>query len=116
MWLENGLPVSMAQNHDIGAKRFMITVTWSRFGIKSIQKLPNVKVLIVIFFSYVVLDGLKEEISTKDRYYYCDHAHSHLVPSKFKSLRLKRLGHQPYSPDLTPKDLFLLGLLKKLPK
>lgn len=113
MWLEYGSKVPDRVKNEIGSKKAMISVIWSRSGIKSISMLPADQTFTKEFFSEVVLNNLRRDTATKGKFFHCDNAPSHRVPEKFEELGLKRLPHPPYSPDIAPSDFFLFGYLKK---
>ena len=114
MWIENGSKIPERVRPKIGSKKVMISVVWSRTGIKSVTMVPSNQTFNKQFFISHVLGDLSQNVSTKGKFFHCDNARPHLASEKFEELGLKRLPHPPYSPDLAPSDFFLFGLLKKL--
>lgn len=114
MWIENGSEIPQRVRPKISSKKVMISIVWSRTGIKSITMLPPNEKFNKQFFIQGVLEDFSQNVSTRGKYFHCDNARPHLAKEKFDELGLQRLEHPPYSPDLALSDFFLFGLLKKL--
>lgn len=114
MWIEAGAQIPTKPRQTIGSKKAMISVIWGINGIKSITMLPQGSKFNKKFFSNCVLEDLNKKIQTKGTYLHMDNAKPHNVPEKLRELKIKRLDHPPYSPDIAPSDFFLFGYLKKL--
>ena len=105
----------------ISSKKIMISVIWSPSGFHSIVKLNEGKKFNKEFFIKEVLDELSNNIEKrrpKKKFnglkIHLDNARPHLVDEEFTRMKLERIPHPPYSPDLAPSDFFLFGYLKKM--
>ena len=112
MWTvpDKEAPVNVKQN--IGAKKYMISVIWSRTGTKSVMMLPCNQKFNKEFFKTKVLGDYAKKYRTQGKYFHCDNARPHLVDEEFDRLKMIRLNHPPYSPDISPSDYFLFGYLR----
>jgi hypothetical protein len=107
----------------ISSKKTMISAYFIRQGFISIEALPETEWSNSALFTEIILPNLVQSVSllrpkmqTQCYWLYIDNVKSHnsaLSLSKTEELRFTRLPQPPYSPDLTPCDLFLLGYLKK---
>ena len=113
MWIDSSSEIPQIPKRTIGAKKVMVSVIWSRTGIKSITVLPKNAKFNKQFFGNVVLRDLSTKMKTKGKFFHCDNARPHNSDQKFKEYGLTRLRHPPYSPDIAPSDFFLFGVLKR---
>ncbi len=114
MWIDSNSEIPRVPKRTIGAKKAMVSVIWSRTGIKSITVLPRNNKFNKQFFGNVVLRDLRTKMKTTGKFFHCDNARPHNSDQKFKEYGLTRLRHPPYSPDIAPSDFFLFGVLKRL--
>jgi len=119
MWTQSGVSPPTCEKRTIGSKKAMISVIWSSSGMKSIVLLPQGEKFTQEFFKKVVLGNLSRyfEMYRPSRtgsgiLLHLDNASAHRIPDTFGQMRLTRLEHPPYSPDLAPSDFFLFGYLK----
>lgn len=113
MWLENSYPIPTQPKKTVASKKAMISVFWSRSGIKLLTMLPQNQSFTKNFYENYVLRKL--DITTGQKiFFHCDNSRIHLCPEVFKQLGIERLEHPPYSPDIAPSDFFLFGFIKKL--
>ena len=104
MWLVPGkeTPVNIKQN--ISSPKYMIAVIWSRTGVKSVTLLPNGQKYNKAIFISNVLGDFTKKYKTRCKYFHLDNARPHLVKEEYDRLKIKRLVHPPYSPDISPSD------------
>ena len=112
MWIapDKEAPVNVKQN--IGAKKYMISVIWSRTGTKSVTMLPSNQKFNKDFFKTKVLGDYARKYRTQGKYFLCDNERPHLVDEEFYRLKMIRLKHPPYSPDISPSYYFLFSYLR----
>lgn len=98
--LDKEAPANVKQN--IGTKKYIISVIWSRTGTKSVTMLPsNQKFNKVFFFQTKVLGDFARKYRTQGKCFHCDNARPHLVEEKFNRLKMLRMKHPPYSSDIS---------------
>lgn len=111
MWIKEGHepPINVKQN--IGSKKVMISVIWSRTGVKSITMLPPGQKFNKEFYLDKVIGNFAKKYKTNGKIFHMDNARPHLVTNELKKMGIRRLDHPPYSPDIAPSDFFLFGFL-----
>ena len=112
MWILNGSTPPTVSRRNIGAKKCMIAVFWSRLGIASITMLPKGQKFNRDFFLNNVFRDFEALTPRYKKFVHFDNARPHLIDQYLDEKKIKRLPHPPYSPDLAPSDFFLFGYLK----
>ena len=110
-WLNEDEATPERPTVKLGAKKAMLSVIWSRDGIKYLFWLPQGETFKKETFA-LNLSSLRALISDSRKIpLHCDNARPHLV--NFSDLGYVRVPHPAYSPDLAPSDFFLFGVLKQ---
>lgn len=112
MWILNGSERPKIPKKTIKSKKVMISVFWSRQGIKTIVPLPEDTKFDKEFFRDNVVKKLLQNDDRKHKIFHFDNARPHLIDDYLKKKKITKLPHPPYSPDLAPSDFFLFGYLK----
>jgi histone-lysine N-methyltransferase SETMAR len=106
----------------IGTQKVMLTIFFSGEGLISLQALPpGVKFTQDYFVNSILPDIANERgrifnrIRRRDFFLHMDNSMCHngrMVTEQIDTLKLDRVPHPPYSPDLSPCDFWLFGMLK----
>ena len=97
----------------------MISVIWNKNKIVSVVALPPCQSFNKKFFTEEVLKKLDQYLTLKDIrkndskiLLHIDNAPPHSANVEMTKLKIQRMRHPPYSPDIAPSDFFLFGYLK----
>jgi hypothetical protein len=106
----------------IVSTKAMPTVFWGIRGVRLINWLSHGASFNGAYFNENILQPIASELHAGEKKKHCpctllhlDNARPHtskrnLAP--MEELRLKRVAHPPFSPDIAPSDFFLFGWLK----
>jgi hypothetical protein len=100
-------------------EKLMIWICFSRSGIDSMIALEAKETFTCLFFVDKVLGGFNEELAercpkkrARGTFLHFDNGPTHRADDDFNHFGIRRILHQPYSPDLAPRDFWLFGILK----
>jgi hypothetical protein len=122
MYVADRADVIPRTSHMIGSKKVMITIFFTGVRLIALQYLPRGRKYNKEYFTNIILEDIDQTCNhghgqrrTKDMFIHMDNCRVHNCQEsscKIQRMKMTRLPHPAYSPDLSPCDFWFFGFAK----